>query len=189
MNNKDIFLRRLFLYDIQSLVSVVVGILVIGLCAVFLILVLGVSEEKGLCFLASVPALIFGLYNLFTYLWSKKLAEKYGIDMFGDLDQRWLIEYQGYDSTVFGEIFEKRLNLKKLGTKSLYITIPLSLTPWPIIPFLAGIVMMIAYAMYSNVYYYSAMGDKWPRVFGAGVVVSRILDNSKGKGEEKKNGK
>jgi hypothetical protein len=146
------------------------------------------SIEVFFAYLAVSISLIFGLYNLFTYLWSKKMAERYGIDMFGDLDQKWLIEYQGYDSTIFGEIFEKKLNLKKLGAKSLFITIPLSLTPWPIIPFLAGIVMMIAYVMYSNVYYYSAMGDRWPRVFGGGVVISRVLDTGKGKNEEKKNG-
>jgi hypothetical protein len=185
MDNKGKFLKRKFLYNMQDLFSGSVCLLIWIIWVLFLIRICKVSDERGIAFLASSPFLIFGFYNLFTYLWSKKLAEKYGIEMFGDLDQDWLVAYQGYDAKVFGEIFSRRLYLKKLGAKSLYITIPLSLTPWPLLPLIIGVIMIVAYFIYRQVYYYDAMGDRWPRVFVDGIVVSRILNHRKEKNEQK----
>ena len=190
MIDKDKFLKRKFLYDMQHLIAFFATILIW-----FLIAKLGffvgqdifdISYENMLDIFwvqygGMSVSLIFGLYNLFTYFYSKKLAEKYGIEMFGDLDQDWLIEYQGYDAKVFGEIYSKLLYFRKLGAQSLFITIPLSFTPWPAVPLIVGIVMIVFYILYKQVYFYQALGDRWPRVFAGGTVISRIINGEKGK--------
>lgn len=121
------------------------------------------------------------------------MAEKYGIELFGDLDQEWLKKEQGYDAKIFGEIYSKNLHFRKLGAKSLFITIPLSFLPWPAVPFIVGIIMIVVYMVYRNVYFNNAMADRWPRVYGSGIVISRILDQDSDLGkktnEEEKNGK
>ena len=104
------------------------------------------------------------------------MAEKYGIELFGDLDQEWLRKEQGYDAKIFGEIYSKSLYFKKLRAKSLYIFLPLSLTPWYILVWIVGILLIPLYITYRNVYFNDAMADRWPRVYGSGIVISRILD-------------
>ena len=49
------------------------------------------------------PFLIFALFNTATYLYSRYLTRKYGADLFGDLDQNWLREFQGYDPPLSGK--------------------------------------------------------------------------------------
>lgn len=121
------------------------------------------------------------------------MADKYGIELFGDLDQEWLKKEQGYDSKIFGEIYSKNLHFRKLGAKSLYIMFPLSFVPWPAVPFIIGVLMIVVYLVYRNVYFNNAMADRWPRVYGSGIVISRILGQDdptdQKKKEEKDDGK
>ncbi len=183
--DKNEFLKRKFLYDIQGFAGIVAGIIVAILWALFSIFVLGVNDDQGF----SVPWVSVGCSNLFTYIWSKKMADKYGIELFGDLDQEWLKREQGYDAKIFGEIYSKKLHLRKVCAKSLYIFVPLSLVPWYVIPWVVGILMIPLYFVYRNVYFNNAMADRWPRVYGSGIVISRILDQDKSdiKNKEEKN--
>ena len=41
--------------------------------------------------------------------------KKYGADLFGDLDQNWLREFQGFDSSAFGEIFTRLIQCRKIA--------------------------------------------------------------------------
>lgn len=184
MTDKEKFLKRIFLQNLQMPMLIILTLLIWWLLLFFFAGVCRLEFENfGANFLAASPFLIFGLHNLFTYFYSKKLAEKYGIDMFGDLDQDWLIEYQGYDAKIFGEIYSKLLYFRKLGAQSLFITIPLSFTPWPAVPLIVGIIMVVFYILYKQVYFYQAMGDRWPRVFAGGTVISRIINGEKGKSD------
>ena len=185
MNNKDKFLQRKFLYDLQIPISffcVLFSWFIIGKIGVFIgknVFDISFKELLDTFFVqygVSSLSFVFGLYNLFTYIWSKKMAEKYGIELFGDLDQEWLRKEQGYDAKIFGEIYSKNLHFRKLGAKSLFITVPLSFLPWPAIPFIVGIIMIVVYMVYRKVYFNDAMADRWPRVYGSGIVISRILD-------------
>ncbi len=196
MTNKDKFLQRKFLYDLQGSIGFFGSLLVWFIFGQILLVGLNFSEDFGVVFMLSSPFLVFGLYNLFTYIWSKKMAEKYGIELFGDLDQEWLRKEQGYDAKIFGEIYSKNLHFRKLGAKSLFITVPLSFLPWPAIPFIVGIIMIVVYMVYRKVYFNDAMADRWPRVYGSGIVISRILDQDSDFGKkdtekdnEGKNGK
>ena len=185
MNNKDKFLQRKFLYDLQIPISffcVIFFWFIIGKIGVFIgknVFDISFKELLDTFFVqygVSSLSFVFGLYNLFTYIWSKKMAEKYGIELFGDLDQEWLKKEQGYDAKIFGEIYSKNLHFRKLGAKSLYITVPLSFLPWPAVSFIVGIIMIVVYMVYRKVYFNDAMADRWPRVYGSGIVISRILD-------------
>ena len=175
MTNKDKFLQRKFLYDLQCPIAVLLPIIIWYLW-LLLVRIIDVNDSLIGSFVSSTLFLVFGFYNLFTYIWSKKMAEKYGIELFGDLDQEWLKKEQGYDAKIFGEIYSKNLHFRKLGAKSLFITIPLSFLPWPAVPFIVGIIMIVVYMVYRKVYFNDAMADRWPRVYGSGIVISRILD-------------
>ena len=195
MTNKDKFLQRKFLYDLQVSISFFLALLnwFIFAKSVFFIgkNIFEVSYSKLLdtfwiWYIDSSLLFLFGFYNLFTYIWSKKMAEKYGIELFGDLDQEWLRKEQGYDAKIFGEIYSKNLHFRKLGAKSLFITVPLSFLPWPAVPFIVGIIMIVVYMVYRNVYFNDAMADRWPRVYGGGIVISRILDQDSDFGKKEK---
>ena len=184
MQNKDKFLKRKFLYDLQVSMSFIFTIIIwfsIALLGFYMGILFNIPDNVVLDtfwvqYGVSSLSFVFGLYNLFTYIWSKKIAEKYGIELFGDLDQEWLRKEQGYDAKIFGEIYSKNLHFRKLGAKSLFITVPLSFLPWPAIPFIVGIIMIVVYMVYRKVYFNDAMADRWPRVYGSGIVISRILD-------------
>ena len=70
---------------------------------------------------------------------------------------------------------------------------PLSFVPWPAVPFIIGVLMIVVYLVYRNVYFNNAMADRWPRVYGSGIVISRILGQDdptdQKKKEEKDDGK
>ena len=204
MTNKDKFLKRKFLYDLQVSVSFIFTIIIwfsVALLGFYMGVLFNIPDNIVLDtfwiqYGVSSLSFVFGIYNLFTYIWSKKMAEKYGIELFGDLDQEWLKKEQGYDAKIFGEIYSKNLHFRKLGAKSLFITVPLSFLPWPAVPFIVGIIMIVVYMVYRNVYFNDAMADRWPRVYGSGIVISRILDQDSDFGkkeketnDEKKNGK
>ena len=197
ISNKDKFLQRKFLYDLQIplifFLTVVIWFLFGKSELLIARKIIHISYDNfvnhlGLTFLASSPFFIFGFYNLFTYIWSKKMADKYGIELFGDLDQEWLKKEQGYDSKIFGEIYSKKLHFRKLGAKSLYIMFPLSFVPWPAVPFIIGVLMIVVYLVYRNVYFNNAMADRWPRVYGSGIVISRILGQDDPIDQKKKDG-
>lgn len=204
MTNKDKFLKRKFLYDLQVSISFIFTIIIwfsVALLGFYMGVLFNIPDNIVLDtfwiqYGGSSLSFVFGIYNLFTYIWSKKMAEKYGIELFGDLDQEWLKKEQGYDAKIFGEIYSKNLHFRKLGAKSLFITVPLSFLPWPAVPFIVGIIMIVVYMVYRNVYFNDAMADRWPRVYGSGIVISRILDQDSDFGkkkketnDEKKNGK
>lgn len=98
--------------------------------------------------------------------------------MFDDLDQEWLKDYQGYDSKVFGEIFSRLIQCRKIaGPYGLSIFILSSLVNVGIAFFIA-IAYMVGYLLYRNTYLGDALADRVPRAFGdGGNIVSKIIDN------------
>ena len=73
--------------------------------------------------------------------------------------------------------------------KSLYIMFPLSFVPWPAVPFIIGVLMIVVYMVYRNVYFNNAMADRWPRIYGSGIVISRILGQDNPTEQKKKDEK
>jgi len=127
----------------------------------------------------SIPfgiVLFFCSFNTVTYLYSTHLSKKYGADLFGDLDQNWLREFQGFDSIAFGEIFSRLIQCRKVA--GVYILGIISIIWLICIPlaFFVGVFLLIAYIFYRQTYLDIAVADKVPRSMGGGVVVSRIID-------------
>lgn len=174
-NSKDKFLRRMFLYRLQYL---------LGACTAFLIwcgelCYLGFysTAEYGIPYLLLSPITIFALFNTITYFYSKYLANKYGMEMFADLDQEWLREHQAFDSKAFGEIFARLIQCRKIaGPYILAVIVPAAF----INMYLAigvGVIYIIAYFFYRNTYFDTAISYKIPRAMGGGgIVVSKIID-------------
>lgn len=179
-NFRDIFLKRMFEYKIQYLIATVISFgLWYGLMFGVRFLehqniVIDFSYSLKYLFLA--PFLIFALFNTVTYLYSKYLVKKYGADLFGDLDQDWLREFQGFDSSAFREIFTRLIQCRKIaGPYMLAVIIVSSLIHTSFAVFV-GLVYIIAYVFYRQTYLDIAIADKVPRSMGGGVVVSRIID-------------
>jgi uncharacterized membrane protein len=172
----DIFLKRMFLYRAQYLCSAICAFTMwIGIAA--LLMIIKVSNDIGGNFLVTSPILIFTLFNTVTYFYSKYLAKKYGIEMFGDLDQEWLREHQAFDSKAFGEIFTRLIQCRKIaGPYMLAVIVPLAF----INMYLAagvGVIYIIAYFVYRMTYFDTAISYKIPRAMGGGgIVVSKIID-------------
>ena len=123
--------------------------------------------------------MIFALFNTITYFYSKYLTKKYRADLFGDLDQDWLREFQGFDSSVFGEIFTRLIQCRKIaGPYMLAVVLFIDLLSLISIGLAAfvGLVYVIAYLFYRQTDLDIAVADKVPRSMGGGVVVSRIID-------------
>ena len=179
-NFRDIFLKRMFEYKIQYLIATVISFgLWYGLMFGVRFLehqniVIDFSYSLKYLFLA--PFLIFALFNTVTYLYSKYLVKKYGADLFGDLDQDWLREFQGFDSSAFREIFTRLIQCRKIaGPYMLAVIAVTSLIHTGFAAFI-GLVYIIAYVFYRQTYLDIAVADKVPRSMGGGVVVSRIID-------------
>lgn len=182
-NFQDIFLKRMFEYKIQYLVAAIISFgLWYGLMFGVRFLehqniVMDFSYSLKYLFLA--PFLIFALFNTVTYFYSKHLTKKYGADLFGDLDQSWLREHQGFDSSAFGEIFTRLIQCRKIaGPYMLAVVLFIDLLSLISIGLAAfvGLVYVIAYVFYRQTYLDIAIADKVPRSMGGGVVVSRIID-------------
>lgn len=184
MDSKQEFLRRKFWFDLQGLFALAT---VIGLW--FLVVVIDVLicdrfhispdadfEKFGGAFLATTPFFAFGLYKLVCYIWTKRLTDKYGISLYGDLDQDWLKKEQGYDAKIFEEIYSKHLYFCELGAKTLFITIPLFFLPWLWLSISIDILVYLTYCLYKETFFHDAMADRWPRIYGSGIVISRILN-------------
>jgi len=171
--NKNKFLKRIFVYKLQYAIAFFVAA-IISYGQLFLAGYLKFSQFEW-----SLP---FGIvlfvcsFNTVTYLYSKHLAKKYGADLFGDLDQQWLKEYQGFDSSAFGEIFTRLIQCRKIA--GVYILGIISVIWLIYIPlaFFVGVLLLIAYVFYRQTYLDIAIADKVPRSMGGGVVVSRIID-------------
>lgn len=105
--SKKEFLKRMFLYRLQKLLATliaIIGAFVYGL----LMLEMKVNSES-ISFLILILLVAISSYNTTTYVCSKYLTTKYGINMFDDLDQKWLKEHQGYGAANFGEIFSRAI--------------------------------------------------------------------------------
>lgn len=171
---KEEFLRRMFLYRLQYVIG--------GICALFIwLMLLGVIfaievlHEIGGIFLFSGPVLIFSLFNTFTYFWSKRMSEIYGIEMFADLDQEWLKEHQGFDSQAFGDIFARLIQCRKIaGPYMLAVIVPLAFIHMGL-AVIVGYIYLIGYMFYHETYFEDAISYKIPRVFGGHVIVSKVL--------------
>ena len=179
-NDKDIFLKRMFEYKTQYVIASVISFVMIGLWACmlrFLEIKNIMDGDNAACgFFYVSPFLAIALFNTSTYLYSQYLVKKYGADLFGDLDQDWLREFQGFDSSAFGEIFMRLIQCRKVaGPYMLAVIAVTSLIHTGFAAFI-GLVYIIAYVFYRQTYLDIAISDKVPRSMGGGIVVSRIID-------------
>ena len=177
MDSEQKFLNRLFVYRLQYFISFIMAVICYFL--VFFAIVnpfCPVREQGG--YVSMAPSLVFSLFNTFTYLWSLYLAKKYGIEMFSDLDQKWLKEHQAFDSKAFGKIFAKLIQCRKIAGLYLLIVItPLALLHMEVAAII-GILYIIVYLFYRSTYLDDSLSYKVPRVFGGGgEVISKIIDD------------
>jgi len=178
--NKDIFLKRMFEYKSQYVIAAVISF--IGICLWtcmlrFLEIKNIIDGENAACgFFFLSPFLAIALFNTSTYLYSQHLVKKYGADLFGDLDQDWLREFQGFDSSAFGEIFTRLIQCRKVAGPYMLAVIALTSLIHTGFAAFVGLIYVIAYVFYRETYLDIAIADKVPRSMGGGVVVSRIID-------------
>ena len=179
-NDKDIFLKRMFEYKTQYVIASVISFVMIGLWACmlrFLEIKNIMDGDNAACgFFYVSPFLAFATFNTVTYFYSKYLVKKYGADLFGDLDQNWLKEHQGFDSSVFGEIFTRLIQCRKIAGPYMLAVIAVTSLIHTLFAAFVGLVYVIAYVFYRQTYLDIAIADKVPRSMGGGVVVSRIID-------------
>lgn len=195
MNDKEIFLKRMFLYELQHWVA---WILSPSIWFGTFFLVVSEWHKTGnvwfqdTCFsiLLGGPFVGCAIYNTITYFYSKYLAQRYGIEMFSDLDQDWLIEHQAFDCKVFGEHFARLIQCRKIaGPYMLMVMIPAILINI-YVALCTGISYLGLYFLYCDVYLDMAVSYKVPRAFGGGgVVISKIIDsNFNKKNDDKEEG-
>ena len=173
--SKKEFLKRMFLYRLQKVLAAliaIIGAFVYGL----LMLEMKVNPNSNSFFIIILLVTISS-YNTTTYLCSKYLTTKYGINMFDDLDQAWLKEHQGYGAANFGEIFSRAIQCRKIAGPCLLFVVTLLTCINVTLASIIGILYVIGYCIYYNTYFIDAIGDKVPRVFGNSNIVSRVIDN------------
>jgi len=173
----DLFIKRMFLYRLQYAAGFILTLMIWYVIVVILGGIVKVSDDTGAIYMCLSPILIFTLFNTVTYFYSTHLANKYGIEMFADLDQDWLREHQAFDSKAFGEIFARLIHCRKIaGPYMLAIIIPLAF----INMYLAigvGVIYFIGYFFYRMTYVDDAVSYKVPRAMGGGgEVISKIID-------------
>lgn len=194
MNDKEIFLKRMFLYELQHWIA---WVLSPSIWFGTFILVLRTEnkpdtsiEDTSTIIFFCAPFIIFFIYNTITYFYSKDLVERYGIEMFSNLDQDWLIEHQAFDCKVFGEHFARLIQCRKIaGPYMLMVMIPAILINI-YVALCTGISYLGLYFLYCDVYLDMAVSYKVPRAFGGGgVVISKIIDsNFNKKNDDKEEG-
>jgi len=178
--SKDVFLKRMFEYKAQYVIATVfsLAILFLWISLLFFLedmkVIDGNNAACGFFFLS--PFLAIALFNTSTYLYSQHLVKKYGADLFGDLDQDWLREFQGFDSSAFGEIFTRLIQCRKVAGPYMLAVIALTSLIHTGFAAFVGLIYVIAYVFYRETYLDIAIADKVPRSMGGGVVVSRIID-------------
>lgn len=202
---KDEFLKRKFRHDqnivycrVLTLISLFVAFFVLGGIMVFAKSLMPKDEGHllGWIFLLFFLGLGFGLFNLYRYIGLQKMFSEYGVFLYGDIDNKWLKEEQGYGIEVFEEIHQKELDFSKLGANTLRTTI--STFVIGLLSVIGGaevfviIVSIIIYAVkyetYRNkkqVFFYEALADRCPRAYrtllfgengqSSSGMVSRIL--------------
>ena len=180
--DNELFLKRMFEYKSQYLITIVMSVIMCGLriCGLRFLEIKNIfTEDQVSSIFLMTLFFIFAVFNTSTYLYSKYLVKKYGADLFGDLDQDWLREFQGFDSSAFGEIFTRLIQCRKIaGPYMLAVVLFIDLLSLISIGLAAfvGLVYIIAYVFYRETYLDIAIADKVPRSMGGGVVVSRIID-------------
>ena len=112
MDLEQKFVNRLFMYRLQHVASLALTIICWWL--ILDAIDLFCPKNNGFVGFFGIP-LIFSLYNTFTYFWSSYLAKKYGVEIFGDLDQKWLKESREFDSKDFDEKFLKLIQCRKIA--------------------------------------------------------------------------
>jgi len=179
-NDKDLFLKKMFEYKVQYVVASVISFVMIGLWACmlrFLEIKNIMDGDNAACgFFYVSPFLAFATFNTITHFYSKYLTKKYGTDLFGDLDQNWLKEHQGFDSSAFGEIFTRLIQCRKIAGPYMLAVIAMTSLIHTLFAAFVGLIYVIAYFLYRETYLDIAIADKVPRSMGGGVVVSRIID-------------
>lgn len=174
--SKKLFLQRMFLYKLQYIVAAIMAIAVFGMGVSWIETTIRGGRHD--IYFYMLIFISISTFNTVTYFYSKCMSKKYGINMFDDLDQEWLKDYQGYDSKAFGEIFCRLIQCRKIaGPYGLSIFILSSLINIGI-AFLIAVVYTIGYLLYRDTYLGDALADRVPRVFGGGGnIVSKIIDN------------
>ena len=178
-NNKDIFLKRMFEYRAQYVVAAIIAFgAFITIINGFEWLRTNIDEGRYINHLLSNICifLIFATFNTVTYFCSKYLAKKYGADLFGDLDQDWLKEYQGFDSSAFGEIFTRLIQCRKIAGPYFLGIIAISSLFGEVFAPIASVIYCAIYILYRVTYLENAIADRIPRALRESVVVSRIID-------------
>lgn len=173
--DKQLFLQRMFLYRLQYVIAAIIAFLLFGIGFAWLDTTIHHGDDRYVFMLIFIS---ISMFNTVTYFYSIHMSKKYGINMFDDLDQEWLTDYQGYDSKVFGEIFSRLIQCRKIAgsyglpTFVLLLFIPVT---WAL---LIAIAYMVGYLLYRNTYLGDALADRVPRAFGGGGnIVSKIIDN------------
>ncbi len=179
MGNKEKFLKRMFEYRSQYVVA---ALFAFG----SLIFIMEGSEwlrnniDGGRYIdrlLSNIYIfLIFAVFNTVTYFYSQHLVKKYGADLFGDLDQNWLKEFQGFDSSAFGEIFTRLIQCRKIAGPYFLGVIVISSPFGKVFALIASIIYCAFYILYRMTYLENAVADRIPRALRDSVVVSRIID-------------
>ena len=174
--SKKEFLKRMFLYRLQKMIAILTMLLALFVYAA-ITTELRIGETNP--FDPLIPLLLVAIssYNTTTYLCSKYLTTKYGINMFDDLDQECLKEHQGYGAANFGEIFSRAIQCRKIAGPCLLFVVTLLTCINVTLASIIGILYVIGYCIYYNTYFIDAIGDKVPRVFGNSNIVSRVIDS------------
>lgn len=184
--NKTEFLKRKFRHD-QNIVYCFMLTLVSLVVALFVFVEMGAlmlnkqtNDNFGMSCLTFMPSLGFGLYNLYRYISLQRMFNQYGISLYGDIDNAWLKEEQGYGIEVFEEIHQKELYFGKLGAKTLQITGSVFMISSILeccsneksgfVLIISIIIYVINYITYQNkkqVFFYDALADRCPRAYRA----------------------
>lgn len=160
-DSKDKFLQRMFWYRLQYPVAFVVALLLS--CGQLFFIWQGKYPqiEWGL---PSAFVLFVALFNTVTYLYSKFLVKKYGVEMFADLDKESLLKHREFDSKSFGEYFASLNRYNKIsGMYMLAVIMPAAF----INLYLAtavGAIYFIGYYTY-RITHSDAISYKVPNVF------------------------
>ena len=108
---KKEFLRRLLIYRLQYIVAVFITIIASCFYVELSSTTLNDKNNSEILLLFWMPT----VFNTVTYFYSLYMSKKYGINMFDDLDQEWLKEYQGFDAEAFGEIFGRLIQCRRIA--------------------------------------------------------------------------
>ncbi|MDR2781489.1 MAG: hypothetical protein LBB21_03495 [Holosporaceae bacterium] len=181
MTDKDKFLRRMFIYNLQYVLAAifaVVGFFGIGF-VFFSLCGKDLNKDLGVYVFFLGIQLSFSVFNTVTFFYSQYLAKRYGVEMFADLDQDWLREHQAFDAKAFGEIFARLIHCRKIaGPYTLALIFPVALINMLLADIVGCICLLVYNFYYCPIYMDIAISYKVPRAFGGGgTVISKIIDH------------